>query len=133
MACSLPVLVSARWIRSLDADTLRDILIQQSSDELGHAERIANRIIQLGGTPTMNPGKLLETSGCGYKEPPSDPTNLKQVIQDVLDAEACAIETYNKLAEKYRSDLVTHEMFEDLLEDEVDDEEEWEKLASIWK
>jgi ferritin-like protein len=48
--------------------------------------------------------------------------------------EGCAIETYNKLAEKYRTtDLVTHEMFEDLLEDEVDDEEEWEKLAGIWK
>jgi len=24
-------------------------------------------------------------------------------------------------------------MFEDLLEDEVEDEEEWEKLAGIWK
>ena len=57
-----------------------------------------------------------------------------QVIQDVLDAEACAIETYNKLAEKYRTiDLVTHEMFKDLLEDEVDDEEQWENLAGIWK
>jgi bacterioferritin len=125
--------LAAQWIRGIDADTLRDILIQQSNDELGHGQRIANRIIQLGGTPTMNPGKLLETSGCGYKEPPSDPNNLKQVIQDVLDAEACAITTYSKLAEKYRmTDLVTHEMFEDLLEDEVDDEEEWEKLASIW-
>jgi ferritin-like protein len=48
--------------------------------------------MQLGRTPIKNPGKLLETSGCGYKEPPSDPTNLKQVIQDVLDAEASAIE-----------------------------------------
>jgi bacterioferritin len=126
--------LAAQWIRGIDADALRDILIQQSNDELGHGQRIANRIIQLGGTPTMNPGKLLETSGCGYKEPPSDPKDLKQVIQDVLDAEVCAIATYNKLAEKYRmTDLVTHEMFEDLLEDEVDDEEEWEKLAGIWK
>ena len=82
----------------------------------------------------MNPGKLLETSVGGYKEPPSNPTNLKQVIQHVLDAEACAIETYSKLAEKYRTtDLVTHEMFEDPLEDEVEEEEQWEKLDSIWK
>ena len=126
--------LTARWIRGLDGDTLRDILIGQSNDELGHAEKIANRIIQLGGTPIMDPSKLLQITGCGYKQPPSDPNNLKQVIQDVLDAEACAIETYSKLAEKYRTtDLVTHEMFEDLLEDEVDDEEEWEKLASIWK
>ena len=31
--------LTARWIRSLDADTLRDILIEQSNDELGHAEK----------------------------------------------------------------------------------------------
>ena len=118
----------------MDGDTLRDILIGQSNDELGHAEKIANRIIQLGGTPIMDSGKLIQISGCGYKQPPSGPNNLKQVIQDVLDAEACAIERYSKLAEKYRTtDLVTHEMFEHLLEDEVDDEEEWEKLAGIWK
>ena len=111
--------LAARWIRGLDGDTLRDILIEQSNDELGHAEKIAKRMIQLGGALIMDPSKLLQISGCGYKEPPSDPNNLKQVIQDVLDSEACAIETYNRLAEKYRTtDLVTHEMFEDLLEDE---------------
>ena len=115
-------------------NTLRDILIEQSNDELGHAEKIANRIIQLGGTPIMDPGRLLETSGCGYKQPPGNPADIKQVIQSVLDSEACAIETYNRLAEKYRmTDLVTHEMIEELLEDEVGDEEEWEKLAGIWK
>jgi len=125
--------LTAQWIRGLDADTLKDVLIGQSNDELGHVEKIANRIIQLGGTPIMDPGKLLQTSGCGYKQPPSDPNNLKQVIQDVLESEACAIETYNRLAEKYRTtDLVTHEMFEDLLEDEVGDEEEWEKLSGVW-
>jgi bacterioferritin len=125
--------LTAQWIRGLDADTLKDVLIGQSNDELGHVEKIANRIIQLGGTPIIDPGKLLQTSGCGYKQPPSDPNNLKQVIQDVLESEACAIETYNRLAEKYRTtDLVTHEMFEDLLEDEVGDEEEWEKLSGVW-
>jgi hypothetical protein len=30
------------------------------------------------------------------------------------------------------TDLVTHEIFEELLEDEVGDEEEWENLAGIW-
>jgi bacterioferritin len=126
--------LASKWIRGLDAVTLKGILIEQSNDELGHAEKIAKRIIQLGGTPIMDPGKLLQISGCGYKQPPSDPNNLKQVIQDVLESEACAIETYNKLAEKCRmTDLVTHEMFEDLLEDEVDDEEQWEELGGIWK
>ena len=81
--------LAAQWIRGTDADALRDILIQQSNDELGHGQRIANRIIQLGGTPTMNPGKLLETSGCGYKEPPSDTllSNHLQWTQNFVHAD----------------------------------------------
>ena len=123
--------LTALWIRGMDADTLRDTLTQQSADELMHAERLGNRIIQLGGTPVMNPNRLLEVAGCGYKEPPTDAANLKQVIEIVLEAEACAIETYSKLSEKYRTtDVVTHEIFEELLEDEVEDEEQWEKLGS---
>ena len=47
----------------------------------------------------------------------------------MLVAEACAIEFYSKMAEKYRTtDVVTHELFEDLLMDEVDDEDQWEKF-----
>lgn len=100
-------------------------------DELNHAERAAERIIQLGGRPVMHPAQLIEKSGCWYRQLPEDPTDLKTVIQDVLDAEACAIEFYSKMVEKYRTtDVVTHEFFEDLLEDEANDEELWEKLVA---
>jgi bacterioferritin len=115
----------------MDADTLRQVLSQQSVDELGHAEKLVNRIIQLGGTPTMQFDQLISSSGCGYNAPPSDPSNLKQVIQDVLDAETCAIEICGKLSEKYRiTDIVTHEIFEELLEYKVGDEEYWKKLGA---
>jgi len=120
---------TAKWIKGLDADTLKPVLEEQSADELGHAGKIADRILQLGGRPVANPSRLLETCGCGFKEPPEDPTDLKRVIQDVLEAEACAIGFYSKMAEKYRTtDIVTHELFEDLLKDEVDDEEQWERF-----
>ena len=81
----------------------------------------------------MNPSKLLENSGCGYKEPPGDSRNLKQVIQDVPDTEACAIETYSQLTEKYRmTDLVTHELFEESLEGEVEDEKNGKDLEIVY-
>jgi len=117
----------AKWIKGMDADTLRPVLEKQSADELGHAGKLAERIIQLGGRPVAHPAQLLRWCGCGFKEPPSKRTDLERVIKDVLEAEACAIEFYSKMAEKYRgTDLVTHEIFEDLLKDEVSDEEEWE-------
>lgn len=123
--------LTAKWIKGIDADTLRPVLEQQSMDELGHAKELAERIVQLGGEPVMHPSQLVEKGGCGYKQPPKDPTDLRQVIQDVLDAEACAIAYYSKMSEKYRTtDLVTHEIFEDLLRDEVDDEEQWEKFLA---
>jgi bacterioferritin len=119
----------AKWIKGMDADTLRPVLEEQSADELGHAGKIAERILQLGGRPVAHPAQLLKSSGCGFKEPPLDRVDLKRVIRDVLEAEACAIEFYSKMAEKYRgTDLVTHELFEDLLKDEVSDEEEWERF-----
>ena len=119
----------AKWIRGMDADTLRPVLEEQSEDELGHAGKIAERILQLGGRPVAHPAQLLKSSGCGFKEPTGDPYDLGRVIRDVLDAEACAIESYAKMAEKYRAkDMVTHELFEDLLKDEVSDEEQWERF-----
>jgi len=119
----------AKWIRGMDSDTLRQVLQEQSGDELGHAGKIAERILQLGGRPVAHPAQLLKSCGCGFKEPPRERADLKQVIRDVLEAEACAIEFYSKMAEKYRAtDLVTHELFEDLLKDEVSDEEEWERF-----
>lgn len=123
--------VAAQWIRGIDADTLRPILLKQSEDELKHAEKLAQRIIQLGGEPVLDFAKLLETSGCGYIAPPKDPTNIKQLVEDVLKSEACAIRFYDEMVRKYRdTDYVTHELFEDLLEDEVEDEEEWDKIYS---
>jgi bacterioferritin len=38
--------LTAQWIRGMDADTLKAVLLQQSADELMHAEILANRIIQ---------------------------------------------------------------------------------------
>jgi bacterioferritin len=123
--------LTARWIKGIDADTLRPLLEKQAQDELGHAGKIAERIVQLGGTPIMHPANLVDQSGCGYKEPPKEATDLKRVIQDVLEAEACAIDFYNRMVEKYRTtDSVTHELFEELLEDEVGDEETWDKLLA---
>ncbi len=72
----------------------------------------------------------LETSTtCGFSPPPEDRADLVHVIELVLEGERCAIEKYNRLAKKYHmKDLVTHEIFEDLLTDEVSDEEDWENF-----
>jgi ferritin-like protein len=59
----------------------------------------------------------------------ADRTDLIRVIELVLEAERNAIEGYNRLAKKYHmKDLATHEIFEDVLTDEVNDEENWQNF-----
>ena len=116
----------AQVIEGINADTLKKELEQQSLDELGHAKKIGDRILQLGEIPTT---QVIETSTCGFSPPPKDRSDLKRIVELVIEGERCAIEKYNRLAKKYHmKDLVTHEIFEDLLTDEVSDEEDWENF-----
>ena len=67
-----------------------------------------------------------------FLPPPEDRTDIKSIIKLVLESERCAIDKYNKLAKKYHmKDLVTHELFEDLLNDEVSDEQDWEDFLPV--
>lgn len=121
--------LAALWVGGINADAISSRLTTQSADELLHAEKFANRIIELGGEPVMDFTKLIEVAGCGYKAPPKNQNDLKQVISDVIAAERCAIDFYNKMTEKYRDkDYVTFELFKAVLLDEVSDEDEWESL-----
>jgi bacterioferritin len=120
----------AQVMQGMDAEQLKEKLEIQSTDEMNHAKILLNRILELGGKPTTD---INSASTCGFSPPPDDPHNLNSIIELVLKGERCAIEKYNNLAKKYHmKDLVTHEIFEDFLKDEVSDEEDWENfLPSI--
>ena len=112
----------AQVIEGIDAETLKEKLEEQSKDEMNHAKELINRILELGGKPTTD---IMKASTCGFSEPPEDYSDLTRIIELVLEGERCAIEKYNSLAKKYHmKDLVTHEIFVDLLTDEVSDEED---------
>lgn len=114
----------AQVIEGINAEILKSKLEEQSNDEMKHAKELIARIRQLGGEPTPD---LMAASTCGFSPPPDDTSDLVSIVELVLKGERCAIDKYNKLAKKYHmKDLVTHEIFEDLLEDEVSDEEDWE-------
>jgi bacterioferritin len=114
----------AQVIEGINAEILKSKLEEQSNDEMKHAKELISRIRQLGGEPTTD---LMAASSCGFSPPPDDTSDLVSIVELVLKGERCAIDKYNTLAKKYHmKDLVTHEIFEDLLEDEVADEEDWE-------
>ena len=98
-------------------------LIQHAADELRHADMLAARIIQLGGTPVTEPKEWYNLSNCGYAAP-SDPFVEKVLAQNIA-GEQCAIMTYKKLLNlTMNKDPVTYNVVLQILQDEVVHEED---------
>ena len=98
-------------------------LTQHAADELRHADLLALRIIQLGGTPVTEPKAWYEHSNCGYDAP--DNPFVKNVLEQNIAGEQCAITTYKKLLKLTRDhDPVTYNIVLQILQDEVEHEED---------
>jgi bacterioferritin len=103
-------------------------LVQHATEEFGHAELLANRILQLGGTPLLKPADWYEMTNCGY-EPPDDPY-VEVLLEQNIKGEQCAIEVYQKLVELTKdADPVTYEMALSIMADEIEHEEDLQALA----
>lgn len=94
-----------------------------ANEESAHADRIAKRIVQLGGEPDFSPDTLLSRSHADY-----DVSNdLKTMIRVNLIAERVAVETYRQMITLIGDkDATTRRMLEDILADE---EEHADELA----
>jgi bacterioferritin len=119
--------LGAKVVRGPMKDAVAAELLQHATEELLHADMIANRIIQLGGKPVTEPKKWYEWTGCGYA-PPED-EYVKVILSQNIDGERCAISYYNDLMNKTRDkDIVTFRMVTTILEQEVEHEEDLQSL-----
>ena len=99
--------------------------LEHAREEQQHADRIAQRIKQLGGKPQMNPAIIAEASHSEYKEG----TSLADMIREDLVAERIAIETYRGIINYFGEDDPTSRlMMEDILTKE---EEHADELADL--
>ncbi len=102
-------------------------LVQHSADELRHADLVAERILQLGGTPALEPSQWYDLTNCGY-DAPADPSVMKLLEQNIK-GEQCAISVYNAMLKETReTDPVTYNMALSILQDEVEHEEDLQAL-----
>jgi bacterioferritin len=92
-----------------------------ANEESGHADRIAERIVQLGGEPDFGPSRLLERSHADYDES----TELQAMVRANLVAERIAVETYRQMIVLIGDkDPTTRRMLEDILSDEEEHADE---------
>jgi bacterioferritin len=103
-------------------------LLQHAADELRHADMVAGRIIQLGGTPVTEPKQWYDKASCGY-EAPDDPF-LEDILDQNIKGERGAIGFYKRLLDATQGkDPVTYNMVLQILQDEVAHEEDLQALS----
>lgn len=96
----------------LASPKIADEFLVHAKEESGHADRLAKRIVQLGGMPDFSPNTLTDRSHAGYDES----TDLKAMIKANLVAERVAIESYSQLIELIGDkDSATRRLLEDII------------------
>ena len=119
----------AQVVTGLGYEDMSEFLEKTAKDEAEHAGEIANRILELGGVPLSNPMELEKNANFPYPVPPKNTSDYRKFIEVVLDAEAGAIEIYNRIASKTQGkDHVTYQLITHILSEEVGHEERFEDL-----
>lgn len=96
-----------------------------ANQELGHADLLAARIVQLGGEPDFSPETLMQRSHAEYVAG----TTLREMIQENLIAERIAIDSYRELIQYLaEADPTTSQLLKGILAVE---EEHADELADL--
>ena len=105
----------------INAKAAADEFLQHANEEQGHADEIAQRIVQLGGEPNFSPDGLLTRSHAEYAEGHS----VEEMIKEDLVAERIAIDSYREIVQYLaNNDPTTRRMMEGILaveEEHADD------------
>ena len=107
--------------QGLASPKIADEFLVHANEESAHADRIAKRIVQLGGDPDFSPDSLTKRSHAAY----DDSFDLKAMIRANLVAERVAIEAYGQMINLVGDkDPTTRRLLEDILSDEQQHAEE---------
>ena len=119
--------LGAKIVKGPMKDAVASELLIHATEELSHADMLAMRIIQLGGTPLISPDKWLDNTHCGY-DAPTNPF-VKEILGQNIKGEQCAIDVYQKLLKIVKDvDPVTYNIVLTILQQEVEHEEDLQSL-----
>jgi bacterioferritin len=105
----------------IHAQAVAQEFLEHANEEQGHADQIAERIVQLGGEPNFSPDGLASRSHSQYVEG----TTLVDMLKEDLVAERIAIESYGEIVRYLgNDDPTTRRLMESILaveEEHADD------------
>jgi bacterioferritin len=111
--------------KGIQSKGIAEEFLVHSNEEQGHADLLAERIVQLGGEPDLSPQGLLERSHAEYVEG----ATLPDMIRENLVAERIAIESYREFIHYLADeDSTTRRLIESILAVE---EQHADELAAL--
>jgi bacterioferritin len=111
--------------KGVHAPGVADEFLEHATEEQQHADRVAKRITELGGTPNLNPEGLSTRSHAQY----GGGNTLNDMIKEDLIAERIAIATYSEIVRWLgNDDTTTRRLIEELLAKE---EEHADDMANL--
>ena len=101
--------------------------LEHANEEAEHADKLAERIVQLGGEPDFAPDGLSARSHAQYDAS----RELKDMVRANLVAERIAVETYRQMIQLIgEKDPTTRRLLEEILEDEEEHADEMRDLLA---
>jgi bacterioferritin len=93
-----------------------DFFKDAADESLSHARRFASRVVALGGTPSVEP------------EPVKQTTDLQEMLENSLAVEKRAVQVYTEALALCEDNPGYRNLLEDQIDDETQDVEELEKF-----
>lgn len=113
--------------QGIHAQAVAQEFLEHATEEQVHADRIAERITQIGGAPNFNPEGLASRSHSEYVEGDT----LVDMIREDLIAERIAIESYSEIVRFLGDhDITTRRMMEEILAMEEEHADDLQKLLA---
>lgn len=119
----------AQAVEGKGYEDMAEFLGKIAKDELEHATELAERIIELGGLPSNTLGKVEKGGNSPYPGVMKDLADYDEIVKLVTEAEAGAIDVYNKIAKKtFGKDHDTYQLAVHIMGEEIGHEEMFENL-----
>jgi bacterioferritin len=113
--------------QGIHGQSVENEFLEHANEEQEHADRVAKRITELGGTPNLNPEGLATRSHAQY----GSAETLQEMIKEDLIAERIAIATYSEIVRWLANDdPTTRRLIEELLAKEEEHADDMAKLMT---
>jgi bacterioferritin len=105
-------------VRGTEREVFAPYFAKQAEDSLSHAKRLGEKIVALGGVPTVEPAPVQQA------------TTLQEMLEQDLARERESVRAYTETYELVQDDVALRFLIEELIYDEQSDVEELEKLLA---